>query len=78
MEIVSNSLETTEKFAEEFLAKLAPPTAIVGATVVGLYGNLGSGKTTFVQSIAKILGIKEHITSPTFVIMKNYSTVRIS
>ncbi len=37
-----------------------------------LRGDLGSGKTTLVQSLAKLLGIKEQITSPTFVIMKNY------
>jgi len=40
------------------------------AIVIGLEGDLGSGKTTFVQGIAKGLGIKEKITSPTFVIMK--------
>ena len=43
------------------------------ATVVGLYGNLGSGKTTFVQSVAEILGVTECPTSPTFVILKNYT-----
>jgi len=42
------------------------------AIVIGLEGDLGSGKTTFVQGIAKGLGIKEKITSPTFVIMKKY------
>ncbi|MDO8604499.1 MAG: tRNA (adenosine(37)-N6)-threonylcarbamoyltransferase complex ATPase subunit type 1 TsaE, partial [bacterium] len=34
--------------------------------------NLGSGKTTFVQCLAEALGVREHITSPTFVIMKSY------
>jgi len=42
------------------------------AIVIGLEGDLGSGKTTFVQGIAKGLGIKGKITSPTFVIMKKY------
>ena len=42
------------------------------ALVVGLYGDLGSGKTTFTQAVAKIFGIKEDITSPTFVIEKIY------
>jgi tRNA threonylcarbamoyladenosine biosynthesis protein TsaE len=41
--------------------------------VVALNGHLGSGKTTFVQSIARHLGINEIITSPTFVIMKKYN-----
>lgn len=42
------------------------------ATVVGLVGNLGAGKTTFVQAAAKALGIKEKVASPTFLIMKSY------
>jgi len=45
-----------------------------GATVVGLSGDLGAGKTTLVQSIARELGITETITSPTFVIAKYYKT----
>lgn len=43
------------------------------ATVIALQGDLGSGKTTLTQEIAKILGVKENIISPTFVIMKSYS-----
>ncbi len=42
------------------------------ATVIALRGDLGSGKTTLTQEIAKILGIKDNLISPTFVIMKNY------
>mgnify|MGYP001567656966 FL=1 len=45
------------------------------AIVIGLEGELGSGKTTFVQKFAKALGITEHITSPTFVILKKYGTL---
>jgi len=41
-------------------------------TVVALTGNLGSGKTTFVQGMAKGLGIKQRIISPTFIIMRKY------
>lgn len=44
------------------------------ATVVGLSGDLGAGKTTLVQGIAKTLGITETVTSPTFVIAKWYET----
>ena len=43
-----------------------------GALVIGLEGYLGSGKTTFIQGVAQGLGIKDKITSPTFVIMKKY------
>ncbi len=42
------------------------------ATVVGLSGHLGAGKTAFVKLVAKLLGVKEEVTSPTFVIMKMY------
>ena len=40
------------------------------AIIIGLEGDLGGGKTTFLQGFAKKLGIKEKILSPTFVIMK--------
>lgn len=42
------------------------------ATVVTLSGDLGAGKTAFVKGVAKALGVTEHVTSPTFVIMKIY------
>lgn len=44
------------------------------ATVLALHGELGAGKTTLVQALAKTLGITEEVTSPTFVIMKQYDT----
>jgi len=47
------------------------------AMVVALKGELGAGKTTFVQGVAKGLGIKEKILSPTFVIMKSYPVSRM-
>lgn len=42
------------------------------ATVVGLFGDLGAGKTSFTQGIAKAFSIKDYITSPTFVLQKIY------
>lgn len=42
------------------------------ALVIGLEGDLGGGKTTFVQGVAQGLGIKEQITSPSFVLIKKY------
>lgn len=41
--------------------------------VLALKGDLGAGKTTFTQQLAKQLGVTEPITSPTFTIMKGYS-----
>jgi tRNA threonylcarbamoyladenosine biosynthesis protein TsaE len=42
------------------------------ATFITLEGDLGAGKTTFVKCIAQELGVTEDITSPTFVIQKEY------
>lgn len=43
------------------------------ATIVALSGDLGAGKTTLTQAIARQLGITENVISPTFIIMKNYA-----
>ena len=56
--------------AERFVRRLVPRAD--GATVVTLSGDLGAGKTAFVKGAAKALGVTEHVTSPTFVIMKIY------
>lgn len=58
---------------EQFLADLGNRQR-VGATVVTLSGNLGAGKTTFVQMLAEKLGVNETVTSPTFVLLKRYDT----
>lgn len=42
------------------------------AVILGLVGDLGGGKTTFLQGFAKGLGVKEKILSPTFVILKRF------
>jgi len=42
------------------------------ALVIALEGNLGSGKTTFIQGLAKGLKVKENVLSPTFVIQKDF------
>ncbi len=52
------------------MLKLQPHTG--RATTVWLRGNLGAGKTTFVQAIAKEYGITETLQSPTYVLMKSY------
>lgn len=45
-----------------------------GGEVVALVGDLGAGKTTFVQGLAKAFGVKERVTSPTFVYMHVHKT----
>ena len=75
MEIFTNSVKQTKKLGE-FLAKeiLSASPLEERAFVLAMKGDLGSGKTTFLQGFAKGLGIKEKITSPTFVIMKKFKT----
>jgi len=45
--------------------------------IIGLYGDLGGGKTTFIKGIASGLGIKKPITSPTFTLLKQYKTPKV-
>ncbi len=72
MKLISKSVEETNKEAENFISKLIPKND--GATTLCLFGDLGSGKTTFTQAIGRSLGITEIMTSPTFVIEKIYQT----
>lgn len=45
-----------------------------GGEVLALVGDLGCGKTTFIQGLAKGLGIRQRILSPTFILMRSYVT----
>ncbi len=67
------SKEELPALAAEVVA-LVKSSPTVGATIVALHGDLGAGKTTFVQALGQLLGVTEHITSPTFTIMKGYET----
>ena len=58
------------RFAASFVEKLQPQEE--SATIVALSGELGAGKTTFAQAVAKHLGVEETVNSPTFVIEKIY------
>jgi tRNA threonylcarbamoyladenosine biosynthesis protein TsaE len=57
----------TKEFAREVVHFFS-----IGDTVL-LYGNLGSGKTFLVKQFAKVLGVKDDVTSPTFSIINQYS-----
>lgn len=59
-----------EKVAEAILLLVTP--SLERATVIALSGDLGAGKTTLTQALAKQMGVTETVTSPTFVIMKEY------
>jgi tRNA threonylcarbamoyladenosine biosynthesis protein TsaE len=64
--LTSRSSEETQS-----LGGLLAPLLVPGDVLV-MSGDLGAGKTTFVQGLAKGLGIVERVTSPTFVLMKEY------
>lgn len=64
------NIEELANFANVFLNELQANET--QATIVALHGDLGAGKTAFVQEIGKILGVQETITSPTFTIMRQY------
>src|SRR5688572_30693272 len=58
--VITSSAEETRALAAEFARTLPPDVTLA------LHGNLGVGKTTFVQGLARGLGITESVTSPTF------------
>jgi tRNA threonylcarbamoyladenosine biosynthesis protein TsaE len=66
MEVSVHSPAETEKLAQHLASKIRP------GTVVALYGDLGSGKTTFTRFFAKALGSDSRVQSPTFVIARKY------
>lgn len=75
--ITDNSFQT-KKLGESFAKKILRTQLKNKAQVLELIGDLGSGKTTFLQGFAKGLGIKDKILSPTFVIMKKFKISRNS
>ena len=57
---------TTAQFAAQFAEHLQP------GDVIALEGDLGAGKTTFTKGLARGLGVKRNVNSPTFTIIKEY------
>ena len=66
MKRLCNNLDDTKNLAFEFAKDLK------GGEIITLSGDLGAGKTTFTQSLAKAMGIDEPVTSPTFTLMNQY------
>jgi len=63
---ITSSSEETQEIAQEFGRKLK------SGDFIALFGELGSGKTTFAQGLMKGLGVKKRIISPTFIIIRKY------
>src|SRR3989344_8262899 len=75
MILYSNSPKETQKISSNLAAKMnGGPTSLKlrRARIIALEGELGAGKTTFVQAFVKALGITAKIKSPTFNIIKKY------
>lgn len=80
MEIIAKSAQATQKLGEKIGVALRTsgnqPKAdrpLGEATIITLTGELGSGKTTFVQGFAKGLGLPHRVLSPTFILMRRYA-----
>ncbi|MFA5249304.1 MAG: tRNA (adenosine(37)-N6)-threonylcarbamoyltransferase complex ATPase subunit type 1 TsaE [Candidatus Paceibacterota bacterium] len=72
MEINTSGYKKTQELGKIFAQEILRKGPQSGAVVLALAGDLGGGKTTFTQGFAKTLGVKEKITSPTFVIFKKF------
>jgi len=69
MEIITNNAQETKDLGQK-LAKTV--LKMQGPIALSLDGQLGGGKTTFLQGFAQGLGVDQDITSPTFVIYNHY------
>lgn len=67
MEFITKSANQTQDLGQRLGASL------IGGEVFALEGDLGSGKTTFIQGLAKGAGITQRVISPTFIVMRQYS-----
>jgi tRNA threonylcarbamoyladenosine biosynthesis protein TsaE len=65
----TSSAEETREVGEALASLLRARDAVV------LTGELGAGKTTFAQGVARGLGIEEQVSSPTFTLIKEYSGI---
>ena len=72
IQIKCQTLNDTKKLAEQF-AKLVQDKGCF----VNLYGEIGAGKTALVKLTAEFLGVKEKVTSPSFVILNEYHSAKI-
>ncbi len=71
MEFITNSPVETEQVGAFLAEKLNP------GTVIAYRGDLGAGKTAFTRGIARGLGIREPVTSPTYTIVNEYLNGRM-
>ncbi|WP_226671307.1 tRNA (adenosine(37)-N6)-threonylcarbamoyltransferase complex ATPase subunit type 1 TsaE [Metabacillus litoralis] len=70
-EFITKTAEETSAIASSLSKK------VIASDVITLEGDLGAGKTTFTKGLAKGLGIKRNVNSPTFTIIKEYKDGRL-
>ena len=68
----TNNFTETQMLGQNFAREILAAGRQKAAVVLALQGDLGAGKTTFLQGFSKELGIEEVVNSPTFVIMKKF------
>lgn len=73
MKYKTRSAAETKKVATIFAEELVVIAPRKRALVVLLKGDLGTGKTTFVQGLMRELGVKKRIVSPTFTLLRSYA-----
>ena len=73
LKYLTKSPAQTKKLGETLAAGLIKTRIGKKARVIGLMGDLGGGKTTFLQGFARGLGIKGRVLSPTFIIFKKFN-----
>ena len=71
MEYITHSPAQTEAVGAALAARLTP------GAVIAYRGDLGAGKTAFTRGLARGLGVKENVTSPTFTIVNEYLSGRM-
>ena len=70
-EKVCKTLNDTKELATRFA------NLITDGCFINLYGKIGAGKTAFVKLVADALGVKEKVTSPSFVILNEYHSGKL-
>ena len=74
---ISSSSAKTKALGKKFAERISKSQFLIskrsGATVIALSGELGAGKTRFIQGFLRALGARGKITSPTFVLIKRHA-----
>ena len=70
MDTITHTERETAALGEDLARRLTK------GDVVACFGDLGSGKTRFIQGVCRGLGVREHVASPTFTIVNEYDAAR--